>query len=48
MQKMERYENEHGVVDPDEISDLDSINSHRDRKDILKKKLELEYEARER
>ena len=48
MQKMERYEGEQGVVDADEMNELDTINSHRERKSILKKKLELEYEAQER
>ncbi len=46
MQKMERYEDEQGVGDR-VVGDLDGSDSHRDRKEILKKKLELEYEARE-
>lgn len=45
---MEKYETDQGVMDADEMHDLDGIDSHRERKSILKKKLELEYEAQER
>ena len=47
MAKMARYEEQHGLPDTEETHDLDALDSHRERKEILRKRLELQFEGKE-